>query len=95
MLKRKDKVVCIVEAKHYDFQQGIAQDLVGMEVASDVDNLDVVYGIVTNYAEWIFLKNHNDKVEMDEDVLKREIGTPTLESLKRIAGKIYALLSDD
>jgi hypothetical protein len=32
---------------------------------------------------------------MDEDVLKREIGTPTLESLKRITGKIYALLSDD
>ena len=95
MLKRKDKIVCIVEAKHYDLQQGIAQDLVGMEVASDVDDLDVVYGIVTNYAEWIFLKNHNDKVEMDEDVLKRENGTPTLESLKRITGKIYALLSDD
>jgi hypothetical protein len=95
MLKRKDKIVCIVETKHYDLQQGIAQDLVGMEVASDVDDLDVVYGIVTNYAEWIFLKNHNDKVEMDEDVLKREIGTPTLESLKRIIGKIYALLSDD
>jgi hypothetical protein len=27
--------------------------------------------------------------------LKRENGTPTLESLKRITGKIYALLSDD
>jgi hypothetical protein len=95
MLKRKDKIVCIVEAKHYDLQQGMAQDLVGMEVASDVDGLDVVYGIVTNYAEWIFLKNHNDKVEKDEDVLHRENGIPTLESLKRIAGKIYALLSDD
>ena len=34
MLKRKDKIICIVEAKHYDLQQGIAQDLVGMEVAS-------------------------------------------------------------
>jgi len=95
MLKRKDKIVCIVEAKHYDLQQGIAQDLVGMEVASDVDDLDVVYGIVTNYAEWIFLKNHNDKVEMDEDILDRENETPTLKSLKRITGKIYALLSDD
>lgn len=90
----KDKVVCIVEAKHYDLQQGMAQDLVGMEVASDVDDLDVVYGIVTNYAEWIFLKNHNDKVEMDEDILDRENETPTLKSLKRITGKIYALLSD-
>jgi hypothetical protein len=95
MLKRKDKIVCVVEAKHYDLQQGMAQDLVGMEVASDVDDLDVVYGIVTNYAEWIFLKNHNDKVEKDEDVLHREHGVPTLESLKRIAGKIYAFLSDE
>lgn len=48
MLKRKDRVVCIIEAKHYDLQQGIAQDLVGNEVASDVNDLDVVYGIVTN-----------------------------------------------
>jgi hypothetical protein len=73
-------------------QQGTAQDLVGMEVASDVDDLDVVYGIVTNYVD---LKNHNDKVEMDEDLLIRENGIPTLESLKRITGNIYALLSDD
>ena len=73
----------------------MAQDLVGMEVASDVDDLDVVYGIVTNFAQWIFLKNHNDKVEKDEDVLHCEKGIPTLEYLKRIIGKIYALLSNE
>jgi hypothetical protein len=41
------------------------------------------------------LKNHKDKVEMDEDILGRENETPTFESLKRITVKSYALLSDD
>ncbi|OAJ40084.1 hypothetical protein BDEG_23861 [Batrachochytrium dendrobatidis JEL423] len=90
MLKR----ICIVQAKKDDMEQGMAQDLVGMEVASDLNGLDTVYGIVRNYAEWIFLKNHNNRVEKN-DVLQREHEIPTVESLKRIAGKIYALLSDD
>jgi hypothetical protein len=46
------KVFCIVETKHYGLQQGMAQDLVGMEIASDVDDLDVVYGIVPNYISY-------------------------------------------
>jgi hypothetical protein len=81
MLQRKNKIGCIAEAKHFNIQQGIAQDLVGMEVASDLNDLDVVYGIVTNYVEWHFLKSQNDKVERDEDALVREKGTPTVESM--------------
>ncbi|KAK6094119.1 hypothetical protein MT418_005931 [Batrachochytrium dendrobatidis] len=95
MLKRKNKRVCIVEAKKDDMEQGMVQDLVGMEVASDLDGLDTVYGIVTNYIEWIFLKNHNNKIEKNMDTLTFELEVATLESLKRIAGKIYALLSDE
>ncbi|KAJ2988338.1 hypothetical protein HDV02_005636 [Globomyces sp. JEL0801] len=95
MLKRNNKRICIVQAKKDDILQGMVQDLVGMEVVSDLNDLDTVYGIVTNYVEWLFLKSQNDKIEMDEDVLHRERGIPTIESLKRIAGKIYALLSDD
>ena len=95
MLKRKNKIVCIVEAKNYDLLKGMAQDLVGMEVASDVDDLDVVYGIVTTYSDWVFLKSLNDKVQKDIDTLVFELEVPTLDSLKRIAGKIYAMLSDD
>jgi hypothetical protein len=95
MLKRNNKRICIVQAKKDDILQGMVQDLVGMEVASDLNDLDTVYGIVTNYVEWMFLKSQNDKIERDEDELHREHGIPTIESLKRIAGKIYALLSDD
>jgi len=95
MLKRKNKRICIVEAKKDDMEQGMVQDLVGMEVASDLNDLDTVYGIVTNYVEWMFLKSQNDKIERDVDTLNFEKQVATVESLKRIAGKIYALLSDD
>ena len=95
MLKRNNKRICIVEAKKDDMEQGMVQDLVGMEVASDLDGLDTVYGIVTNYVEWIFLKSQNEKIEKNMDTLTFELEVPTIESLKRIAGKIYALLSDN
>ena len=57
--------------------------------------LDTVYGIVTNYVEWLFLKSLNDKIERDMDTLNFEKQVTTVESLKRIDGKIYALLSED
>ena len=96
MLKRKNKRLCIVEAKKDDMDQGMAQNLVGMEVASDLDNLDTVYGLVTNYIEWMFLKSQNDKVEKHLDSLSfDEFEVATVESWRRIAGKIYALLSDE
>lgn len=94
MLKRKNKIICIVEAKKDDLDQGRAQDLVGMEVASEVDSLDIVYGIVTNYVEWFFLKSKNDKVEQDYDTLTFESGVVTFDTLKRVAGKIFDMLSD-
>jgi hypothetical protein len=95
MLKCNNKRVCIVEAKKDDMEQGMVQDLVGMEVASDLDGLDTVNGIVTNYVEWIFLKSQNDKIEKNFDTLQFELDVATPESLQRIAGKIYSLLSDE
>jgi hypothetical protein len=44
MLKRNNKRICIVEAKKDDMEQGMVQDLVGMEVVSDLDWLDTVHG---------------------------------------------------
>ena len=67
-----------------------------LEVASDLDNLDTVYGLVTNYIEQMYLKSQNDKIEKHLDSLAfDEFEVATIESLKRIAGKIYALLSGD
>ena len=92
MLKRNNKRLCIVEAKKDNMEQGIVENLVGMKVVADLDGTDTVYGIVTNYMEWLFLKSQNDKIER---TLNFENQVTTVESLKRVAGKIYALLSED
>jgi hypothetical protein len=94
MLRRGNKAVCIVEAKKDDVEQGMAQDLVGCEVAAEVGGLDIVYGIVTNYIQWNFLRSLNDKVEKEECSLRLTPNGPERESLKEIAEKIYGMLSN-
>ena len=93
MLRRGNKAICIVEAKKDDFEQGIAQDLVGCEVAAEVGGLDIVYGIVTNYVQWVFLRSLNDKVEKEACNLSSSLKGPEFTSFKTIAEKIYAMLS--
>ena len=94
MLTRGKKAVCIVEAKKDDMEQGVVQYLVGSEVAAEVGGLDIVFGIVTNYVQWNFLRSLNDKVEMEECSLRLTPNGPERESLKEIVEKIYAMLSD-
>jgi hypothetical protein len=93
MLRRGKKAVCIVEAKKDDVEQGMAQDLVGCEVAAEVGGLDIVYGIVTNYIQWNFLCSLNKTVQREECSLRTTPNGPERESLKEIAEKIYGMLS--
>jgi hypothetical protein len=51
-LRRGGKRVCIVEAKKDDMSQGMAQNLLGCEVAAEIGHLESVYGIITNYVQW-------------------------------------------
>jgi hypothetical protein len=96
VLRRGDKRVCIVEAKRDDMGQGMAQDLLGCEVAAEIDHLDSVYGIVTNYVQWNFLRSLDEKIELDERSVKLlDGGEPSRDSLIEITGKIYAMLSDE
>jgi hypothetical protein len=95
VLRRHNKYVCIVEAKNEDMEQGMAQDLVGCEVAAEVGELDCVYGIVTDYMRWVFFRSLNDKIEEDFSSLKFSHGITEKQSLKEIVGKIYAILSGD
>lgn len=92
VLKREDKRICIVEAKKDDILQGKTQSLVGCELLCDVDELDVAYGIATNYLEWCFLKNEADKVTEEMLTVGLEDGRPTADSLRTIANKIIAIL---
>ncbi|CAK5105769.1 unnamed protein product [Aphanomyces euteiches] len=95
VLRRGEKKVCIVEAKKDDLLQGMAQDLLGCEVQSEKCHLDDVEGIVTNYVQWNFLRNLNDRIELEECALDIGPTGPSLETLDKICGKIYAMLSDE
>ncbi len=95
MLRRGKKAVCLVLAKKDNIEEGVVQYFVGCEVAAEVGGLDIVYGIVTNYVQWNFLRSLNDKVEMEECSLRLTPNGPERESLKEIAEKIYAMLSDE
>ncbi|KAJ8331068.1 hypothetical protein O5D80_001078 [Batrachochytrium dendrobatidis] len=96
VLRRGDKKVCIVEAKKEDMDQGMTQNLIGCEVAAEIGHLDSVYGIVTNYVQWNFLRSLDEKIEMDECSIKLlPGGEPSTDSLVDITGKIYAMLSDE
>jgi hypothetical protein len=93
VLKRGDKRVCIVEAKKDDILQGKTQSLVGCESLSDVENLETVYGIATNYLEWCFLKNDPEHVTEEILTVQLENNKPTKDSLRKIANKICNILS--
>ena len=87
------KRLCIVEAKHEDFEQGLAQSLLGCEAAADLDNSHVVYGIVTNFNRWIFFKDMDEEIALDNDnFLGFDGDVPRRDQLMTIVGKIYALL---
>jgi hypothetical protein len=94
MLMRGGEKVCIVEAKKEDMEQGIAQCLLGCEVVADLDNSDVVYGIVTNYENWRFSKSTNTNIYLEEITLLIDNKVPDRESLSVITGKIYSMLSE-
>ncbi|GMF66473.1 unnamed protein product [Phytophthora lilii] len=95
VIQRGMKRVCVVAAKKDDFQAGIAQNLVGCEALADNEGLKKVFGIVTNYKEWLFFRSLDERIERDEAEMKTTHGTPTRESVKEIAEKIYFMLSED
>jgi len=73
----------------------MAQNLLGCEAVADVNCLDCVYGIVTDYLNWIFFRSLNDSIERsDIEPLISVNGEPDRQSLGIVLGKIYALLSD-
>ncbi|KAI9992798.1 hypothetical protein PInf_014680 [Phytophthora infestans] len=61
VLERGNKKVFIVEAKKEDMEQGVVQNVTGLEALADVEELSVTYGIVTNYLEWRFLVSEDER----------------------------------
>jgi hypothetical protein len=95
VLQRGSKRVCILEAKKEAMEKGMAQTLLGCEALADIENASVVYGVVTNFLEWYFLKDTDDLIYRDVYTLTVQHGIPSKESLGQIASRIYGLLSDE
>ena len=96
VLRCGTKRVGIVEAKKDDMDQGMAQSLVGCEALADVEQLDSVFGIVTNYTDWIFFKRENDRILRNRATILLPLAQlPTSDSLQRIAEIIHAMLVND
>ncbi|KAK1936968.1 hypothetical protein P3T76_009746 [Phytophthora citrophthora] len=92
VLKRGTKRISLVQAKREDMLQGLVQNVTGLEALADVEDLSVVYGIVTNFLEWKFLISEDERVRQQECTLPLTDTIPTFEGLKEIVGKIYAML---
>ena len=75
----------------------MAQDLVGCEVAAELGDLRSIFGIVTNFKGWIFLRSLDERIDEDTCLLGKNVDDtgPILNDLAKITGKIYAMLSDD
>ena len=92
-LRRKNKAVCIVEVKNTTLKIARGTGLGWMWSCWRSWALDIVYRIVTTYAQWIFLRSFDDKAEMEECYLTVTRDGPQQELLKIIPEKIYTMIS--
>lgn len=94
VLQKGTRRVCIVEAKKEEMEKGMAQSLLGCEAIADVENTSVVFAVVTNFLQWYFLKDTDDHIFRNATTLTTIDDTPSKESIARIAGMLYTLLTD-
>jgi hypothetical protein len=91
---RGDVRICIKVAKKEDFEQGMAHNLVGCEVAADLYASKLVYGVVTNFEKWIFIKSGEESILYDEQnaITFDGKGCPVKSQLASVVGKLHAVL---
>ena len=67
--------------------------MLGVEALAETQELHEVFGIVTNYMEWIFFKSMDDKItEFTQGIIVDNNGFPTVESIRNIASIILSIL---
>ena len=95
ILIRGPKRFCITQAKEEKFRQGMAQNLVGCEVAVELDGSNMVCGIVTNFDKWIFIRSKDEEILVDESscsIVFDSNGVPIQAQLLKVVGKLYSVL---
>lgn len=75
-------------------QQALQQNWLGAEVLADLDrSAPEVFGIVTNYVDWVFLRYSDFKIHVHEATLQLGCGgVPMKASLAEIVGLAYEML---
>ena len=46
---------------------GMSQNLIGCEIAIDLDGNNMVCGIVTNFDKWIFIRSNDEEILVEEN----------------------------
>jgi hypothetical protein len=94
VINYRQKKVCIVEAKKDDMEQGQVQSLIGCEVVADIEHCSMVYAIVTNYIQWLFYKNTDDRTYYSDISLTVTDNVPDKGSLREVTKRIYGMLTE-
>ncbi|CAG8502774.1 5915_t:CDS:2 [Paraglomus occultum] len=90
-------VICIVEAKKSDFDQGRAQNYVACEVAYELNGgrQSIVYGIVSNFVDWIFVRLTDEAVKEAEDSVSFDKeGYPDRASVEKICNVVMGIFAE-
>ena len=96
VISKGNKRICIVEAKEEQFSKGRSQAMLGVEALAETQELHEVFGIVTNYVEWVFFKSMDDKVtEYTQGIAMDHNGFPKVDSIREIASIILSILQDE
>lgn len=92
ILRRKNKIIAVIYAKHDRIEQGMVRAFLGCEALSEKFELKSVDAVVTNLFAWTFLKSSDDEARMDERAF--DILSKPSESLTEITGRLYKMLDD-
>jgi hypothetical protein len=92
---KDSRIVCIIEVKKADLLQGMAQALVGAEVATELSQGKPTCAIVTDFDTWIFLKI------LDKRVYSHSVHLTTgshrrfhLQNLRNLLGKVKGIIRE-
>jgi hypothetical protein len=88
--------IMFLEPQQGDFDDALSNILIACEIVAETKKTDVVYGVISNFHKWIFVRSSNAGLVTDECHLNMDSeGIPSPESLEVIMGKINAMLVDN